>query len=302
MHIRGVFTNIAYDETPLTIRQRVRMLNAAVADGCATSKEEATTKARVGKLFCMEFEVAVLTQEVAHPDRWRCNVMPISCPVQILERGTGEVLKHCVDFVTSLPFLHELRTTPPDVFAVDISCADRAAANGRCEDGLYSKAARCTKRLRLPCFAHTSSTSQGRGYAVVASDFTGLIAMSLAMGGAGSDEAFRDCLVAVLLASFLPALDSSPLSEHHEAVVYLRGFLLDRLPASQAGHQRLDSLMSLLTGDIWEPYVQLRVPGGERNVNREAWARAVATALFPCAIGVCPRHRWCNSLQTLQTG
>ena len=153
----------------------------------------------------------------------------------------------------------------------------------------------------MTCFAHTASTSQGRGYAVVSSEFTSLIAMSLAQFGTGSDDAFRKCIVEVLLASLLPVVDEDPFPDNHVAVAYLSGFLLDCLPATDIGKKRADALMTLLTGDIREPYIQLRIRGGQNNVDRQSWAESVAAALYPVAIAVFPRHRWCNYLGTLQS-
>ena len=45
----------------------------------------------------------------------------------------------------------------------------------------------------------------------------------------------------------------------------------------------------------------MRIRGGQNNVNRQSWAESVAAALYPVAIAVFPRHRWCNSLGTLQS-
>ena len=65
--------------------------------------------------------------------------------------------------------------------------------------------------------------------------------------------------------------------------------------------KRADALMSLLTGDIREPYIQLRIRGEQNNVDRQSWAESVVAALYPVAIAVFPRHRWCNSLGTEQS-
>ena len=99
--------------------------------------------------------------------------MSIPCLLQILDRGMGEVLKHCIDAVTRIIFAarHSLFTT--GCVCSGYLC-DRVFADVCCEDGFYALAGQRTKRLRLLCFARTCSTFQGRGYAVVALDFTGL--------------------------------------------------------------------------------------------------------------------------------
>ena len=59
--------------------------------------------------------------------------------------------------------------------------------------------------------------------------------------------------------------------------------------------------MSLLTSDVREEYIQLRIPGGARMVDVDVWSENVALDLYPAATNIFPRHRWCNSLQTVQS-
>ena len=73
----------------------------------------------------------------------------------------------------------------------------------------------------------------------------------------------------------------------------------DVLLAGSAGKRRADVLVSLLTGDVGEQYVELRIPGGSENIDTGAWASSVSWALLPGVIKCFARHRWCNSSETL---
>ena len=52
--------------------------------------------------------------------------------------------------------------------------------------------------LRLPCWAHIGSTSQGRCYGTVPADISGIISLSLHMGNQGETDAFRTEIAYVL--------------------------------------------------------------------------------------------------------
>ena len=143
-----------------------------------------------------------------------------------------------------------------------MSTCDRAGANRVAEDGMYTDVGEDVQRLRLPCLAHIASTSSGRGIASMQRDFTGLIASSLAMDAAGQTKELHLCLVAVLLESQLEVLDKPRLPDDHEQNRYLRDLLQLCLPCSAEGERRGELSSSLLTSDIREPMIQLRVPGG----------------------------------------
>ena len=259
--IRGVFTSVFYDETSLTVwhkQARPKERSPAVPDD---------RQGLVGKIQCAEYDVAVLTQEVAHPDKWRCHVLSLPCPAQLLERGTGEVLKHCLESITWTPFLRHAQNSDSKPFVCDLLCCDRAGASARAEDGLYAQAVDLAKRLRMPCYAHTTSTSQGRGFAPAAADFTGLIAGALSMGQAGSTESLRLCIESVLVLLRLPVRDAPRFPENHEAAIYLRELLLECTQSCSAGSKPADVLVSLFTRDVRETYVELSIPGGSGNIG-----------------------------------
>ena len=107
--------------------------------------------------------------------------------------------------------------------------------------------------------------------------------MSLAQSGAGSYDAFRQCMVQVLLASLLPVVDADTFPENHVAVVYLRSFLLDCMPATEAEKQRAEALMTLPTRDLREPYLKLRIRGGGRRtfIGSRGLSRLLLLCILP---------------------
>ena len=131
---------------------------------------------------------------------------------------------------------------------------------------------------------------------MVQKDFTGAIAVSLAMDPAGKTKEFRQCIVDVLVESQLDVLDSPRLPDDHESAIYLWALLQLCLPANESGQRRAELLFSLLSSDVRQPMIQLRVPGGSNNIDVKAWAQSVAKALLPSSVGIQDRHRWCNSL------
>ena len=185
--------------------------------------------------------------------------------------------------------------------SVDVSCADRAAANNSCEDGLYAETVVDGLRIRMPCVAHIGATSTGMGLQVCAKDVSGSTAFCLAMDAAGQAKELREIIIAFLIdPQSTEVIDAEPQLDGHEQVQYLRELLVLCMPCSDEGKGRALVLLSLLTSDIREPFLQLRVRGGARNICLKTWATSVAWNLLPSNIRLFPRHRWCSSLSTFQ--
>ena len=300
--IEGVFTNVLYDETPLSIRVNTRPDDAAPVESCYDPLPTTC------KLLCMEFEVGILAWVPAQ-DKFSLTVIALPCPVLGMSSGCGSVLKSCIQAATAVPLLNEIRSTPRPTgddglpgelpFSADVSCADRAGSNNTCEDGLYAEAVVDGLRLRFPCVAHISATSTGRGLQTCSKDVSGTIAMCLALDGAGKTKALRNIIIRVLVNS-AEVIDAAPLGDGHDSVQYLKELLMLCMPCTESGKDRALLLLSLLTSDAREPFLQLRVVGGLRNFSIQTWATRVAWALLPGGIRLFPRHRWCNSSSTFQ--
>ena len=207
----------------------------------------------MSKLLFAEYGVTVLTRSVA-TGRFSCARFALPCPVIALDRGSGENMKVALQHMAHAPLLSKLRCSSPDIFSCDISCADRAGQNRRAEDGMYAEAAEAGLRVKLRCFAHCVSTSQGEGYSAVSADLTGSISASLIMCQGAEMTAFRECIVEVLVNSVVqPVLDAPPLPANHEAVVYLTSLLRICMPCSEEGKLRAELLLQMLSGDVREP-------------------------------------------------
>ena len=208
----------------------------------------------------------------------------------------GEALKSSLDeLVDDVPFLQSVQTVNDDVFACAIAVADRAAANNKAENGIYYD--RPGLRLRLPCFAHCTQTSVGRSFGCISSDISGQVAMSMVMDSAGLLQDFVMCIAQALQMKVLEILNLPPLPETHPQNVYLDALLKQCLPGTDEGVRRADKLKELLTSDVRESVIRLRVVGGDLDV--QAWSLRVAELLVPSCIRLFPRHRWCNSLASV---
>ena len=268
IRIEAVLTNILYDETPMIVRhgEKPEHIKAGASTGTAATS----------KLLCVELELGILQRDL---DSGKLNFMVCSlpCPVQALQKGTGAIVKHALQKVCRVPLLDELRNTlrPSShrdsflerPFSVDMSCCDRAGENRVAEDALYLDSAAHIERLRMPCFVHIGSTSTGRGLSSVALDMTGMIATSLTMDAAGAVASFRQCCVDTLVESMLPPIDAPRYGPDHESVIYLRDLLHLCIPFSDQGTKRANKLMSMLTSDIRELVIKIRILGGTANVD-----------------------------------
>ena len=126
----------------------------------------------------------------------------------------------------------------------------------------------------------------------------GCIAASIVMKAAGETLAFRQCIQTVLRSS-VTCVDVPRFSEEHPCTGQLHSFLRLCLPGDAMGQERYKVLTDLLTGDINEDAIVLRVPGG--GIDLDLWSLRVAQALLPQHIATFARHRWVNSLSSLQS-
>ena len=280
---------MSYDETPLQVRSR-NYDKMKVPDA----------KPATSKLLQKELTLAILTRplvagnaELVKP-KFDLALLHLPCPVHLMQRGTGEVTKLCLDEDLDVPFLNEVMAINDSVFAADVTAADRAAPNNRAEDGMWVD--RGLPRLRFPCYAHTTSSSVGRALGCCSADISGQIAMSLCMRDAGATAEFRRCIAQALLIN-AEILDVPAYAPDHDQNVYLDVLLKSCLPGTGAGAMRARKLKQLLTSDVREQRIQLRVLGGQLNLH--SWAEAVAENLLPTMIALFPRHRWLNSLESV---
>ena len=285
----GIFRSVAYDETPMK---------------CRVARQDADNQGpETAKLMQAECQFMVLYQNlpVLEPDKgaFDCMVLNLPCPVQVADRGTGEVLQAAIDKVSEVPGLSHFRAENPAAFSTDVSHCDRAKSNSRAEDGLFARHG--IPRLRMPCVAHMASTAQGRGFAVVADDLTGIISLSLSQSSAsGQALEFQHHIRDVLFESIVRIHHHPPLPDTHPRSQQLLQFLHHCLPGTDAGKKRADALHTLLlrSSDMWSVEITLQcAPGTD---DRWVWAKQVAKLLLPSMIRVFPRHRWVHSFNDVR--
>ena len=198
-------------------------------------------------------QVVILIHDTG-ADTYRSILVNVPCPLAVIERGTASCLKQAMQAATDIPHLEVLRqlkqSGDASIFSADFVCCDKAGPNSCCEDAVYSQSPDYLLRSRLPCFAHTVSTSQCRGFNSIPEDISGMLAAGLLMKPAGSTQGFRDCVRCVLETSCCGVLDAPPLPETHPTRQHLRSLLWLCLPGNAEGLASATRLMSLITGDI----------------------------------------------------
>ena len=283
VEIIGLFSSVAYDETPLRMKLTKSDSKAGV----------------LCKVLQVELELAILSRCLSS-GKISMSVLQLPCPVQVLDRGTGENLAAAVQKIVHVVHWNRLRALCRSfsAYECDISSADRAAANDRAENGMYATSG--CDRLRFPCYAHIASTAQARAMCACAQTITGVIHLSLCQKPAGAIDEFRVCIQRVLVESAV-ILDSEPLPESHAVSQQLIAVLRACLPSTDSGHRRFALLKRLLSGDINSDTVVIRISGESaiQNFDLKQWAHDVSLALLPHPIEVLQRHRWVNSLTPL---
>ena len=295
-HIVALFTHFSYDETPPPLR---------CEDGPRRlTRKSARQAAGTAKVLQADLQIRIVAQN-AGTSTYHSVIIDCPCPLGVIERGTASCLKQAGVNLSHIPQFEALRSLDPgpgqpELLSADFVCADRAGANSCAEDSRYSDAAPKSLRSRQPCFAHTTSTSQSRGFNSIADDITGLIAMSLLQKPAKGTDGLRICLRDTLLDSCLGVRDVAPPLPGESDRVHLAAVLDLCLPAPTEGARRKARLMVLLSADITLEEFYLRVPGFPGNgFTVMEWAAEASELMLPAAIPEFPRHRWVNTLLPL---
>jgi len=286
---------ISYDETPLGM-----CLPAEDDDPLAISAaglpKSSKPASELCKLLQTELQLCIVSENLVSGGFEAC-VLTIPRPLQVIERGTASCMHTALRAAQHVPHLDILRTVAgPSSFHMAAGVADRAAANNSTEDALYAGLFRIP-RVRLPCFAHCSSTAQGRAFNPVADETSGIISLALVMENSGCSASYRACVVDVLLQSIDVVLNAEPHGPGHPCSKYLQCVLSLCLPGTPVGQRSATALRALLTSDITRERISLRVVGGA--IDQKMWARSVAALLLPRSIVLFPRHRWINSFESV---
>ena len=289
------------DSTPMGLRVNKDKKNTkeTPAATAATSAEHEPHKVAV-KLMQSEAWKAY-TFKNHSSGRIQCWLLPLLCPLQGLDQGTGENTKASIEESLHVPF--DPLTDDQYTFTTAAFTLDRDGANNRAVKGIEGEQ---TPTMRLPCFVHIASTSEGRALNSVDADITGVIGLSLTQKSLGEYDKFKDALAAVIKQSVRPHLGRPPPDFHPD--MQLRNKLLDlALPLHPPGSgltsqqplmRRRFELKSLLTGNILLEQIDVWMPG-PCPLDIDAYSQRLAKALFPDIIELFPRSRWILSQAAL---
>ena len=208
-------------------------------------------------------------------------IFPLTCPLQVVDRGTGETMRGNSLRLFSIPGLEALE----EQFPVNIgaACADRASCNDRCETSLATESGKA--RLRLPCVAHIGSTTQGHAFSVIDPVIAGIIASSLTQQGAHSAEKLRRCIACLLFRSCVPV--DGPMPEDEEPHRVRLAAVLDLcLRKDQAGQARRMVIWWGMTGDTTGDAVYWNRPQGREGLTDSLIWDWVPNYVQVCSVGV----------------
>ena len=302
---------VCYDETPLPLRtlsvaQEAEPGLQSIADSCKASERALANKDGFGKdgkvkgtakVVQTEASLSMLLKDNSTQRMVSLNI-PVTCPLQVVDRGTAECLRANLYQQLDIPMWRQFQRLFPMNFSA--ATADRASANDRCEAAMAAEEAQ--DRLRLPCAAHIASTAQGRAFGPVDGIISGAIACSLAQQPSQAPQKLRREIAVVLFRSCVVCSDPFPADDAPEMHRF-RAVLDMCLPSSQQGLQRRMVLWNCLTGDTATEKVRWHFQADGEQVpdkTKWAWACRVAWALYPSIITVFPRHRWVSSLDSVQ--
>lgn len=221
-------------------------------------------------------------------------LVPKTCLLQIIDRGTGECIRAGIAEQRTVPMLSQLREKFECNF--DSCTADKCGANDKAYESIAAQRPDHLN-LRIPCSAHIVATSQGRSFAPISLTVSGVIATSLVMRSGGAVGKLRAALADELAACV--QIENGPPPPRGDPRMTHRDRLLDLLvPAtSKAAIKRRSELKILINGSMdARPLVWY---SGGRRMTKQEWAIRAAHALLPCAVPIFPQHRWLNSLNSI---
>jgi len=309
----AAITYFACDETPLPLRAKSTIdtpgrVMQSLADDVAGSTMTTTTspiaqlEAAPDALKRNEKGLCKIVQSEAHiafvvrvksSKRYLLWHVPLSCPLAVVDRGTGECLQGNAVRQMDVPGLTALLPMFPLVLPCTTS--DKASANIRMDESLQ-----ChdwlSRRLRLPCFAHVTSTTQGHAFSPLQSVIAGAVATCAAQQPLGSANKLRQELALILWRDVVVVDAPRPPDDtpHRQQLRHLLSLCISK---SQEGERRRMIIWHCLTGDPDSTTILWHAHG---SVDKWEWAKRLASALYPAPIRTLPQHRWVNSLEAFQ--
>ena len=209
-------------------------------------------------------------------------------PLQILERNTGEVLRHSlvqnlgVSFWAN-SFQHKAR----------IVCVDKAGANAKAERGLVADRSPAWSSGVLPCEVHITSTIFKKTYPVYMPEHvSGLLHTALSLRSGPSLGLFRRCLAKTIERQLVIMHGSPPREATQHKQTCMEIFMSD---CSSSLVQRV-LLANLPNGD-WRRRGEVEYyPPAGAAANRAAVVQMFTSGLLFALVAhkprLWPQHRW----------
>ncbi len=308
----AMWTTTLYDETPLTMNCREKLVSPSAPNGSTdvllaapsqSRRRISSTKDVLGKLVKQTAKIMQIefTVHALLIDRSTGKAMVASCPVPVqlmhMDTCSGETTRAALKrTLMEIPLLEAVRAQFEITF--DGSVSDRAATNRRAERALAFYDYPTIPRLHPECHVHMLSGVQGKVFCVTSDAIAGTLAVALAMRAGGSVNRFRLQVQKALLGrvKVVPG-GSAPLPDS-EAMRHRKAVLDLCLPGKVTGSVAIRRLtLERHLHSDWSSHDIFWYPAPGFDVL--TWAEETAAALAPAGIPPFPRHRWVASLASL---
>ena len=213
------------------------------------------------------------------------------CPLQIMERGTAEVLQACLHRNSAVsswvtPFRWKARSV----------CTDKAGYNIKAEKSITQNRPQSWSNLHIHCEVHCTSTCFQKTYeSLVPHEVSGLIRCALALRQPSVLNTFRTCLKEEIRKRLVIKRGAPPLD-----AVQHRQQLLDTFLTQQSRQGQVHRLLlaKLPNGD-WRNRSEVHYfvgPSDNALQDADQIAEMLETGLVYCMCSskphLWPRHRW----------
>lgn len=297
----------AYDETPMKVAMRGEgLLPPGHHEGDASAPGSALTQASGGVPTTLADSVllAGLSINKSGPQkllqsRQECGMLlrvggatvalvcPSICPLDVLERNTGTVLREALArgsavSPAAVSFSQRMRAV----------CTDRGAPNFSAEKAITADRGPTWGHLHIECGVHKSSNAHERTFALVPENIRGMIHTALALRNGAAMNVFRTCMRDEIRSRFVVKAGKATVEATEHKKFCLRLFCSH---GAQLAAKRI--LLAAGPNGDWrqegvEHYLPLTATEWDEEMLASKVASAVVAALCSAQPSIYPRHRW----------
>eukprot|EP00971_Amphidinium_carterae_P351371 6492079-Amphidinium_carterae.1 len=290
---------VAYDETQMRSSTKGDTISGVIEQ---PSSCPSTTDLATMQMLEQSIKTETTNCKVLQIRQWQALLLKVEhlsvqlfgnniSPLQVMERTTAEVLKACLQRVSSVSFSHK-------DFAMQTRhhCSDKAAYNSKAERGIAAERHGKWVSLGTFCDIHVTSTCHSKTYqTLMADDVQGLCRLSLSLQSASAMSGFRKAL-RVEIRSRLKVMEGAVDSEARRHKENCMKLFLGGESKNEVLHKML--LARLPNGD-WRDGNSVHYivqPGQLESTNLQEVVQLVESGLLwvmtGCKPKVYPRHRW----------